>query len=136
MWGSSTLASRNATPAPTPPPPDDSEPHLIGDDGVEGAIGGSVSAPPSPARSVHHTIDYPPYRDDDCCDCFRYRGDPTSLALLRYCRTRGATKEFPDAGVGGGASFLVLSQALGDMCLQASSDCVGGPKRGGFYTRS
>lgn len=47
-------------------------------------------------------------------------GDPASRALLRYCRRRGRVDgtgvKDNDAGAGGGAPFLLLSQALGDMC--------------------
>lgn len=50
------------------------------------------------------------------------------MELLRYCRTRGATEEYPDVGVGGGTSFLVLSRALGEMCLQVRGS--GGGARG------
>ena len=49
------------------------------------------------------------------------------MELLRYCRTRGATEEYPDVGVGGGISFLVLSRTLGEMCLQVR--CSGGGVR-------
>ncbi|CAM9221484.1 unnamed protein product, partial [Scytosiphon promiscuus] len=125
-WGPSTPASKNATPAPTPPPPDASEPLDVGsggalDDGAASAA--SVSAPPSPSRSTRGPPEIPFWQDDDR-DCFRHRGDPASLALLRYCRTRGAMEEFPDAGVGGGTSLLVLSRALGDVCLQVRSEEV------------
>lgn len=47
-------------------------------------------------------------------------GDHASRALLRYCRRRGRVGDTgvrdSDAGAGGGAPFLLLSQALGDMC--------------------
>lgn len=40
--------------------------------------------------------------------------DPASRALLEILRSMGGD---PDAGIGGGSAFLVLSQALGDVCM-------------------
>lgn len=120
--GPSPPASRNASWAPTPPPPpDESEPkHFVGGGVLDAGIAAAfVAAPASPSRWARRSTECLSSRDRDC-DCFRYRGDPLSLALLQYCRTRGETEEFPDAGVGGGASLLVLSRTLGDMCLQVS----------------
>lgn len=49
--------------------------------------------------------------------CGGCQGDPASRALLQYCLDRAA-KDDCDSGVGGGATFLVLSRALGDVCLR------------------
>lgn len=40
--------------------------------------------------------------------------DPASRALLEFLKPVG---DDPDAGIGGGSAFLVLSQALGDVCM-------------------
>lgn len=42
--------------------------------------------------------------------------DPASRALLRYCHSRKGIGGDPDAGIGKGSTFLVLSRALGDIC--------------------
>jgi len=98
-----------ALPLPLPPAGKESSP--------DGRVDGSAE---------HKRPTSLPDDDDDDEDVCCRGGDPASAALLRYCRTRGATEEYPDAGIGEGTSLLVLSQALGDVCLEVScSGCRG-----------
>lgn len=46
--------------------------------------------------------------------------------LLRDCRFRGGKGTNRDAGVGGGKDLLILSQALGDVCLRVREVVAGG----------
>lgn len=47
--------------------------------------------------------------------------DPASRALLEFLKPLGGD---PDAGIGGGRAFLVLSQALGDVCMMVRDVCM------------
>lgn len=76
------------------------------------------SLPPPPPRLAGAAAERCPPPPQDRCG----GGDPASLALLEYCLTRDATEEYPDPGVSGGTPFLVLSRALGDICVHVSVD--------------
>lgn len=113
--------SDSTTTAPTPPPPP-SPPERGSELNTNNVDVGGIdraAAPPPPPRSAGATAGHrrPVSRGDGELRGCRVE-DPVSAALLRYCRTRGATEEFPDVGAGGGTPFLVLSRALGEMCLQ------------------
>lgn len=111
--------------APTPPPAAAAAARgseLSASDG-DGGIDGAATPPPSPLL-VGATAEHRRWPSREICGC---RGDPVSVALLRYCRIRGATEEYPDVGVGGGTSFLILSRTLADVCSQVR--CTGGRDR-------
>lgn len=87
------------------------------------ALNATASATPlndhdPPTRGVTDARERDERLQDDCA------GDPASRALFHYCSNRDGTAGDPDLGIGKGESFLVLSRALGEMCLQVGRGLV------------